>query len=338
MQVPYSRQKVKRRWKPLLAKKTDWVPPVNESLFAFICGLVLFLLLLNTGILWPVINSGHNHAEKWFLFSGDKQIKLPEEPEVMVRRTQAVNKQLASYSLPWEEKNTEAEESSPLTVYQVQGGDAIGQIARNYGLQAETLIQLNQLSGPQDLYPGRMLLIPSRDGFRYKLSRRETPLSAASKWNVELKNMIELEEERNYFIPGKPESVHYWDKVMRYPLNGDIIQGYGLVTDPLTGVETEHKGLDILAAPGEMVTAVDRGRVVERGVHSFFGKYIIMSHPNGFQSFYGHLESFTAQRGEFLEKGDEIGIAGNTGQVSQIQLHFSLFHNEKMVDPTGYLY
>lgn len=330
MHVPYNRQKIKRRWKPLLQKRFNRLPDISDAHLAYLLGLSLFSLLLLTGLPSIEIKKGV------FQLFAVEHFSLPEEPGLIWQDKDEPRVERAAVSLPWQENSLSEEQK--FQQLRLDGGERLGQIAYIYGLRPESLISLNKLESPEDLFPGRVLLIPSRDGKRISLARRETPLSAAIRMNIDPLDMLELPGIREYYVPLDPPQSSYWNRSFILPHNGAIIQGYGPQQDPLTGVETLHKGVDFKGLEGESVYSIERGRVVELGVHSFFGKYMILSHPNGYQSFYGHLEDFVVSQSQIVKKGEIVGRLGQSGQAESPQLHFSLFLNEKMVDPMEYLF
>jgi len=72
-----------------------------------------------------------------------------------------------------------------------------------------------------------------------------------------------------------------------------------------------------------------------------YGKYVILSHGNGYYSRYAHLNSVSVQKGQYIVQGQEIGKIGNTGNVSGAScaehpgthLHFALYHNGEAAKP-----
>lgn len=266
----------------------------------------------------------------------NREIRLPEETPRIVKESPQRN--LAATDLPLFSDQEDKVEQPVLREYILQAGDRIGTIARQYGLKESSIISLNQLHSPADLTPGMVLFIPPWDGSLLSLGRRETPLGYAMDHQIEPGKYITLSGEREYFMPLLKNTDYFWEHVMRLPLAGAVLQGYGPYMDPLTEVETAHTGIDIEGKEGEPVLSVEKGRVVETGFHSFYGRYMILSHPRGYQSFYGHLESFELGQGSQVEKGQVIAMVGKSGQTQRRKLHFSLFLNEKTVDPMDFLY
>ncbi len=68
-----------------------------------------------------------------------------------------------------------------------------------------------------------------------------------------------------------------------------------------------------------------------------YGNLILIRHDNGFVTAYAHADGVIVKRGERVERGQVIGSAGDTGDVSEVQLHFELRHGTTPVDPTPYL-
>ena len=80
-----------------------------------------------------------------------------------------------------------------------------------------------------------------------------------------------------------------------------------------------QNGLDISGGKPNIV-AVERGQVTFVGTK--FGKTVIITHNNGYQTFYGHLSKTNVKDGQWVNKGQVIGVMGNTGKSSGTHLHF----------------
>jgi murein DD-endopeptidase MepM/ murein hydrolase activator NlpD len=77
---------------------------------------------------------------------------------------------------------------------------------------------------------------------------------------------------------------------------------------------------------------------VYSGSQNGYGNTIIVDHRNGFQTKYAHLRKITVRSGENVAKGDVIGIMGNTGNSDGVHLHFEVFKNGRVVNPSKYLF
>lgn len=84
-----------------------------------------------------------------------------------------------------------------------------------------------------------------------------------------------------------------------------------------------HEGLDIKVYTGDTIRAAFSGKV--RRVQydgGGYGKYIVIRHPNGLETLYGHLSKQLVRENEEVRAGEVIGLGGNTGRSSGSHLHF----------------
>ena len=102
-----------------------------------------------------------------------------------------------------------------------------------------------------------------------------------------------------------------------------------------------HAGVDILASVGTPVYASKSGLAFFGNVPTGYGRYIMIYHPDGFQSFYGHLTNWAIPPVKKVRKGELIGFVGKTGNASnrlmQPHLHFEIRKNGIPQDPLEYL-
>jgi murein DD-endopeptidase MepM/ murein hydrolase activator NlpD len=97
-----------------------------------------------------------------------------------------------------------------------------------------------------------------------------------------------------------------------------------------------HKGLDMVGA-NRNILAADTGKVIFAGNKSGYGNTVILDHLNGNQTLYAHLNSISVKKGTVVEKGDKIGIMGNTGESYGVHLHFEIIKSGVHQNPLGYL-
>jgi murein DD-endopeptidase MepM/ murein hydrolase activator NlpD len=96
-----------------------------------------------------------------------------------------------------------------------------------------------------------------------------------------------------------------------------------------------HKGIDITG--NHNVKASDDGVVSFAGTKSGYGNVIIINHKNGYETLYGHLDSFKVKKGAVVEKGQAIAIMGNTGRSTGTHLHFEIHKNGSLRNPMSFL-
>ncbi|BFR47374.1 peptidoglycan DD-metalloendopeptidase family protein [Nitratidesulfovibrio sp. HK-II] len=120
---------------------------------------------------------------------------------------------------------------------------------------------------------------------------------------------------------------------MAWPHEGRIASGFGWRNDPLTGERAWHPGVDIAVAEGDPVRAAWDGKVVFAGDRADYGKLVVLEHPGGWRSFYGHNGSLDVREGDTVRAGTEIAKAGGTGRVAGPHLHFEVRQGELAVNP-----
>ncbi len=118
-----------------------------------------------------------------------------------------------------------------------------------------------------------------------------------------------------------------------WPVEGRIISAFG--DNPNGG---RNDGINISAERGTPVRAAEAGEVSYVGNElKSYGNLILIRHDNGFVTAYAHTDGVHVKRGERVERGQVIGSVGDTGDVSEVQLHFELRNGTRPVDPTPYL-
>ncbi|HLF20657.1 MAG TPA: M23 family metallopeptidase [Bacteroidota bacterium] len=114
------------------------------------------------------------------------------------------------------------------------------------------------------------------------------------------------------------------------PTEGYITRGY----EPAQ----RHFGLDIAAKSGTLVNAAADGFLVFAGWTHDDGNLVIISHSNGFLTFYKHNQSLLKAANTFIKRGEPIAFLGNSGRTSSgPHLHFEIWKNGTPVDPSLYV-
>ena len=112
-----------------------------------------------------------------------------------------------------------------------------------------------------------------------------------------------------------------------------------LLEDKTTGYWQTHQAIDFVASEGTKVLAVYDGTVESVNESMMDGYVITIVHGGGLKSVYKCLSSQTlVSSGDKVVKGQEIGTVSSnlTEKADGIHLHFELYENDKLVDPTPY--
>ena len=98
-----------------------------------------------------------------------------------------------------------------------------------------------------------------------------------------------------------------------------------------------HKGIDLLASLKSNVYASRGGRVIIGYQETGMGKYVIIIHPGGYSTLYGHLSGILAKDGSRVRQGEIIGLIGKTGNANHrgllAHLHFEVKKDGIVIDP-----
>lgn len=111
----------------------------------------------------------------------------------------------------------------------------------------------------------------------------------------------------------------------RQPFKGDypITQKYGEVIPGVTVNNRPHTGIDYGCPKGTPILASNDGEVMAAGWDlTGYGFRVILKHPDGRATLYGHLDSIGVNLGDKVKQGQEIGISGDTGKATGPHLHF----------------
>jgi murein DD-endopeptidase MepM/ murein hydrolase activator NlpD len=119
----------------------------------------------------------------------------------------------------------------------------------------------------------------------------------------------------------------------RWPVKGRVIQGFG----PKSG-GGQNDGINVAVPEGTPIKAAEDGVVAYAGSElKGYGNLVLVRHSNGFVTAYAHASELNVKKGETIKRGQVIGKAGQTGNVSSPQLHFEVRKGATPVDPTQYL-
>ncbi|WP_442265963.1 peptidoglycan DD-metalloendopeptidase family protein [Tenacibaculum sp. ZS6-P6] len=98
-----------------------------------------------------------------------------------------------------------------------------------------------------------------------------------------------------------------------------------------------HQGIDIRAAIGTPIVATADGIISYASYKGNWGNLIVVTHTNGYETWYAHLNSFKLKKGKSVKKGEVIGFTGDTGLSKGPHLHYEVKHNSKNVNPLDYI-
>ena len=98
---------------------------------------------------------------------------------------------------------------------------------------------------------------------------------------------------------------------------------------PILKYYRAHEGIDYAAPIGTPVSAVGDGTVIKSQYSGGYGNLIIVKHPNGYETYYGHLSKYGkgVKKGARVKQGQVIGYVGSTGLSTGPHLDFRIKKN-----------
>jgi len=117
----------------------------------------------------------------------------------------------------------------------------------------------------------------------------------------------------------------------RWPLSVPSFRTRGMVSGSPN--EELHPGIDLAVPEGSDVRAAGGGTVEAAGNDSSYGLFVLIRHPAGYETMYGHLSRLLVSRGDDVKAGQVIALSGNTGRSTAPHLHFEIRHNGRSIDP-----
>lgn len=144
---------------------------------------------------------------------------------------------------------------------------------------------------------------------------------------------VDLDNPASYLYPEWSNAyVHKYDDV---ELPDSVIismKGYVMPTDSTRITDKfgyrprrgrAHMGIDIKVRTGDTIRAAFDGKVrISRYERRGYGHYLVIRHPNGLETVYGHLSKKLVGENDIVHAGDPIGLGGNTGRSTGSHLHF----------------
>ena len=236
-------------------------------------------------------------------------------------------------------------ENDQIQVYEVKQGDSLEDIAKIYGVTKNTIIWANDIKNKK-ISAGDSLIILPVSGVKHIVKKGDTLKSVAKKYKATVDdiasfNGMSIDEDLTVGdVVIVPDGEIYVDEPVKTkskaikPKTRKIYfsAGIGYYARPLLGgVKTQgihgHNAVDIGTQVGTPLLAAAQGTVLVArgsGYNGGYGKMVIISHPNGTQTVYGHMSNVFVSTGQAVQKGEQIGESGNSGKSTGPHLHFEI--------------
>ncbi|HEV8264378.1 MAG TPA: M23 family metallopeptidase [Gemmatimonadales bacterium] len=94
-----------------------------------------------------------------------------------------------------------------------------------------------------------------------------------------------------------------------------------------------HPGIDVAAPVGTPVRASGGGSVAATGFDPDYGLFVLLRHPSGYETMYGHTSRLLVAEGDEVQAGQVIALSGSSGRSTAPHLHFEIRRDGKSLDP-----
>ena len=146
----------------------------------------------------------------------------------------------------------------------------------------------------------------------------------------------ESKEANALYATASPKRL--WSSFFEPPLQSMITSAYGNARVFNNSLQSYHSGVDFRAAIGTPIYASNDGVVVLSKDRYYAGNSVVLDHGEGIYSVYYHLSERGLNVGDFVKKGEKIGLSGVSGRVTGPHLHFGFMVQGSPVDPYDFMY
>jgi len=166
------------------------------------------------------------------------------------------------------------------------------------------------------------------------------PLDAVNAGEIMRGEFSRLDERMNSLLPELERTLaREMSRPVGAPIAGqpDISSRFGLRSNPFGRGHELHNGIDFVVDQGTPVLATAPGLIEAAGHDGPNGNRIIIDHGFGYRTGFAHLSKVLVKVGEEVQRGQTIGLSGNTGRSSGPHLHYTLHYYGELLDPERYL-
>ncbi len=237
------------------------------------------------------------------------------------------------------------QESRGIIEYLVESNDNVSLIADKFNITLETLLWANNLNKNSKIQPGQKLIILPVSGVIHYVKDGDTISEIARKYQGKISEIIafnNLIKEDDIFIGDilivpNGKLLYSSTKFASQPnLSIPLAENFFICPIPLPCRISQglhwYNAVDFDGQCGEPIYAVAGGRVLKTrtGWNKGAGNYLLVLHPNGVATSYGHLSTILVSEGEEVSQGQIIALMGGqpgtpgAGISTGCHLHFGV--------------
>jgi len=172
------------------------------------------------------------------------------------------------------------------------------------------------------------------DELSKKIKNQETTLSSLKSSRNRIENLLKSLGELLADIPTNPSETQPFlsqKGKLPWPIKGRFVNKFG---QQKNYGDLKWNGVLIKAKPGTPVRVISHGRVAFSDWLQGFGFITIIDHGDGYMSLYGQNESLFKQTGDWVQAGEVIATAGDSGGQPTSGVYFEIRSRGKPVNPS----
>jgi septal ring factor EnvC (AmiA/AmiB activator) len=167
-----------------------------------------------------------------------------------------------------------------------------------------------------------------------KIKNQENTLTSLETSRGRIENLLKSLGELLADIPTSPTENQPFQSQkgkLPWPVKGPFLSKYGQLKNQ---GDLKWNGVLIKAHFGTPIRVVSYGRVAFSDWLQGFGFITIVDHGDGYMSLYGHSESLFKQTGDWVQAGETIATAGDSGGQAQSGVYFEIRSRGKPINPS----
>ena len=169
-----------------------------------------------------------------------------------------------------------------------------------------------------------------------RASYRTSEISVASRFtepDAAEKARIRRERAIKSEVFGRVSPNRLWTGDFVRPVDDLTTEPFGVARVFNGTTQSVHQGLDLRAAAGTPVAAMNRGRVLLARDMFYEGGLLVIDHGQGLLTLYMHLSRIDVREGDAGQRGQLVARSGETGRVTGPHLHVGIRWQGLYLDP-----
>lgn len=254
----------------------------------------------------------------------------------------------------------------PYLVHTVKSGDTLSSIASVYGIDVDTLVNINMLGSIHKLKIGQKLNVITVKGLLYTVKKGENLWDIAKRYKIDVQEIVKvnnlgspdrIQPKQMIVLPGAKiipqptvakssnqksssttakkvtvvSSSGRLQRAFQWPVRGRVTSRFGQRWGRM------HEGIDIGVPSGTPVRAASSGKVTFSGWGGAYGYLVKIDHGNGVETRYGHNSRLLVRQGQTVSAGQAIARSGSTGRSTGPHVHFEIRKSGRAYNPLSYL-